>query len=280
MQDELAFAYLLRCRNGSLYAGWTDDLAARLHAHKSGAGARYTRGFGAAGLAWAQLLPGKSEAMRREAALKKLPKAQKEALAAAWQADMRPRLALATPADAADILDVYGWYVRNSTATFACRPPALGAYQAFMAATARACPFLVARGGQGQLLGFAYAHPWHEREAFHWDVETTIYCSPAACGTGTAGPLYTALLALLRAQGYWNAYALIADPNPASEAFHARFGFVCEGRSPRTGYKLGRWVGLSTWALPLKKGRTAPGPVLPPLAGEAAACILQAAQGG
>ena len=51
MQDELAFAYLLRCRNGSLYAGWTDDLAARLHAHKSGAGARYTRGFGAAGLA-------------------------------------------------------------------------------------------------------------------------------------------------------------------------------------------------------------------------------------
>ena len=70
-----------------------------------------------------------------------------------------------------------------------------------------------------------------------------------------------ALLELLRMQGYWNVYALIADPNPASERFHQKFGFTCVGRQPHTAYKFGRWAGLSTWWLPLRKGSAAPAPV-------------------
>ena len=56
--------------------------------------------------------------------------------------------------------------------------------------------------------------------------------------------------------------------------FHARLGFVCQGRCPRTGYKLNRWVGLSTWCRALKKGRAAPAPVAPPPAGQALAALL------
>lgn len=81
-----AWVYMVRCQNGSLYTGWTTDLAARLRAHQRGRGAKYTRAFGALGLAYAQQMPTKSLALRREAALKRLPKAQKEALCAAWQA--------------------------------------------------------------------------------------------------------------------------------------------------------------------------------------------------
>ena len=50
-EKEESWVYMLRCRNGALYTGWTNDLAARLRAHQQGRGARYTRAFGAQGLA-------------------------------------------------------------------------------------------------------------------------------------------------------------------------------------------------------------------------------------
>ena len=81
-----AWVYMIRCQNGSLYTGWTNDLPARVQAHLGGKGAKYTKAFGAVGLAYAQPQPGKSEALKREAALKRLPKTEKEALCAAWAA--------------------------------------------------------------------------------------------------------------------------------------------------------------------------------------------------
>ena len=152
--------------------------------------------------------------------------------------------------------------------------PLFEPYLAEIGAAGQKYPFLIARSGSGALLGYACAHPWGTREAFSWDVETTIYCHPGAVGRGIARPLYAALLEALSVQGVWNAYARIADPNPASERFHARLGFVCQGRCPRTGYKLDRWVGLSTWCRALKKGRAAPAPVAPPPAGQALAALL------
>ena len=71
--------------------------------------------------------------------------------------------------------------------------------------------------------------------------------------------LYRALLEILEQMGFWNVYALVADPNPASERFHEKFGFVCVGREPHTAYKFG-WLGLSRWCLPLRKGNMAPQP--------------------
>ena len=85
-----AFVYMVRCTGGTLYTGWTTDPAARLQAHKSGRGARYTRARGAAAFAYVERCADKRSALRREAALKKLPKAQKELLCTAWQAAGRP----------------------------------------------------------------------------------------------------------------------------------------------------------------------------------------------
>ncbi len=71
----------------------------------------------------------KSAALRREAALKKLTKAQKEALCAEWAEKNLPRLSLATRADAAEILDIYNWYVLHHTATFQVTPSSLPEYE-------------------------------------------------------------------------------------------------------------------------------------------------------
>lgn len=77
--------YLVRCRDGSLYAGCTTDLDRRIAAHNAGTGAKYTRARRPVTLAYARPCEGRSDALRQEAALKKLPKVRKEALAAGWQ---------------------------------------------------------------------------------------------------------------------------------------------------------------------------------------------------
>ena len=81
-----AFVYMVRCTGGTLYTGWTTDPAARLCAHQSGRGAKYTRARGAGGFAYLELCADKRAALRREYALKQLPKAQKELLCRAWSA--------------------------------------------------------------------------------------------------------------------------------------------------------------------------------------------------
>jgi putative endonuclease len=79
--------YLLRCRDGTLYAGATNDLAGRLARHASGKGARYTRSRLPVTLVWSARARGRSGALRREAALKRLSRAEKLALVGAGQED-------------------------------------------------------------------------------------------------------------------------------------------------------------------------------------------------
>lgn len=72
-----AFVYMLRCKDGSLYTGWTNDLEHRLAQHASGKGAKYTRGRGPLELAYAEEVPDKEAALRRECEIKKLKRPQK-----------------------------------------------------------------------------------------------------------------------------------------------------------------------------------------------------------
>ena len=75
-----AFAYLLKCADGTLYAGWTNDPDARLTAHNNGVGAKYTRGRRPVAFAYLEQCNDKRAAMRREAELKRMTRAQKLAL--------------------------------------------------------------------------------------------------------------------------------------------------------------------------------------------------------
>lgn len=81
-----AFVYMLRCKDGSLYTGWTNDLEHRLAMHSSGRGTKYTRGRGPLELVYSEELPDKEAALRRECAIKKLRREQKLALLQTWQA--------------------------------------------------------------------------------------------------------------------------------------------------------------------------------------------------
>lgn len=74
------YAYILRCVDGTYYAGMTSDLARRLAAHLAGKGAKYTRGRGPVMLVWKRLVKDRSAALKLEAAIKRLPRAAKAAL--------------------------------------------------------------------------------------------------------------------------------------------------------------------------------------------------------
>ena len=77
MSDAEAFVYLLRCDDGTLYCGWTNDLERRLRAHSQGTASRYTRNRRPVKLAWFKALGSRSEAMREEARIKRLSRAEK-----------------------------------------------------------------------------------------------------------------------------------------------------------------------------------------------------------
>lgn len=79
---ELWFVYLLRCADGTFYAGITTDLARRVAEHNSGqAGAKYTRARRPVTLVWSEPAPDRSAASRREYAVRRLPRVEKERLA-------------------------------------------------------------------------------------------------------------------------------------------------------------------------------------------------------
>ena len=74
------FCYMVECADGSLYTGWTTDPLRREHQHNQGRGSRYTRQRRPVRLVYVETQPDRSEAMKREIAIKRLSRAKKIAL--------------------------------------------------------------------------------------------------------------------------------------------------------------------------------------------------------
>lgn len=81
-----AYTYILECADGSYYTGWTNDIKKRLAAHNSGKGAKYTRGRTPVILRYLEESADRHLAAQREAAIKKLPRREKEALIQSYMA--------------------------------------------------------------------------------------------------------------------------------------------------------------------------------------------------
>lgn len=78
--DKLCFTYMLRCSDGSLYTGWTNNLKKRVTAHQDGKGGKYTHSHLPVKLVYYETFETRAEAMRREVEVKRLSKAEKEEL--------------------------------------------------------------------------------------------------------------------------------------------------------------------------------------------------------
>jgi phosphinothricin acetyltransferase len=130
-----------------------------------------------------------------------------------------------------------------------------------IASTLRGWPWLVCEY-EGRVAGYAYATSHRVRAAYQWAVDTSVYVDPAFHRRSIGSALYTSLFRILVAQGYFNAYAGITLPNPASVALHEAVGFRLVGVYHKVGYKLGAWHDVGWWQLALQPHRASPPPPL------------------
>jgi phosphinothricin acetyltransferase len=167
----------------------------------------------------------------------------------------------AGPADADRVQAIYAPIVSETAISFETTVPDVPEMRRRIEAQAERYPWLVLESDRS-LLGYAYASSHRTREAYQWCVDVSVYVDPRHQLRGVGRALYAALLDLLRRQGFVNAYAGIALPNPSSVALHESFGFEPVGTYRRVGFKMGRWHDVLWLHLRLLE---APTPEHPPL---------------
>lgn len=158
----------------------------------------------------------------------------------------------AVESDAKALLDIYAPYVENTAITFEYTVPTEAEFQSRIKKVQKRYPYLVAEY-DNKIVGYAYASAFHERAAYDWCVETSIYMEKTFRRSGVGSGLYQTLEAYLRQQGILNMYACIAYPETEDEyltwdsvRFHEKMGFKQTGMFKQSGYKFNRWYN-SLW---------------------------------
>ena len=151
----------------------------------------------------------------------------------------------ATEGDAEEILGIYKPYIENTTITFEYEVPAVEEFRERIRETLEKYPYIVCTY-DGKIIGYAYAHRIWSRAAYQWDVELSVYTDGNYAGNGIGKKLYKILIEILKLQNVVNVYALITYPNENSEKMHNYFGFKKIAVFEKSGYKFGKWIGV-TW---------------------------------
>lgn len=156
----------------------------------------------------------------------------------------------ATMQDTAQLLEIYGPYVKNTAISFEYEVPGVEEFQKRIEKTIQKYPYLIAEE-EHRILGYAYAGAFYGRAAYDWSVETTIYLAPNATKKGVGRLLYETLEARLKEMGIINLYACIAYPDVEDEyldknsaLFHEHMGYTKVGEFHKCGYKFGRWYSM------------------------------------
>ncbi len=164
---------------------------------------------------------------------------------------------LAAEHDAEQIQAIYALVVRGAAISFELEPPTVSEMRQRIIKTLERLPWVVCEHS-GEIRGYAYASLHRTRAAYQWAVDVSVYVHDHARRSGVGSASYGALLKILDIQGYYNAYAGITLPNPASVNFHESMGFQPVGVYRSVGYKLGSWHDVGWWQLTLRE------PILPP----------------
>ena len=155
----------------------------------------------------------------------------------------KTRIRFAESKDCETLLEIYAPFVRESTVTFETEVPSVSEYCQRIQKIMPVYPWIVLEI-DGQIVGYAYAGRQRERAAYNWNAELSVYVHPKHQKSGVGKALYTALLELLKEQGYYNAYACITYPGEQSIGFHKKMEFSEIGIFYHTGFKFGKWLNV------------------------------------
>jgi len=161
-------------------------------------------------------------------------------------------------ADLPALTEIYNHYIAHTATTFETRPKTVADRREwFDLHTGGALRLWVIGPEDGPVIGWAETGRFRPRPAYDTTVEVSVYLRPDAVGQGLGNRLYAALFDSIAAEPLHRAVAVIALPNPASVAFHQRWGFREVGRLPEVGWKFGRFWDTGLFCRPLQAGSPA-----------------------
>ena len=150
--------------------------------------------------------------------------------------------------DAAQLCEIYNHYVRDTVITFELDERSKKDFEKEILETTVKFPYLVAVQNDN-ILGYAYANAWREREAYKNTVESSIYMNPEFTSRGIGYHLYLNLVNTLKTQGVHSVIAGISLPNVTSVRLHEKIGFHKVAHFREVGYKFNKWVDIGYWEL-------------------------------
>ena len=154
-----------------------------------------------------------------------------------------------TVEDAADICEIYNYYIENTAITFETEPVSVEAMeQKIRKLTAAGFPYYVATVDH-RIAGYYYLSEWNYRSAYSMTLEVTIYLHPDQTGKGFGSLLFAHLLQHLDRKKIHALIAGIYIPNDESVRLHEKFGFKQVSFMKEIGWKFGQWRDVGHWQL-------------------------------
>ena len=168
---------------------------------------------------------------------------------------------LATADDAEELLDIYRYYVEKTAITYEYEVPTVSEFKSRIEKVLEDFPYLVVEevssgndtenAGNIRIVGYAYASKFHERAAYQWCVEMSIYLDKDCKRNGLGRALYEELEKRLKDMGILNLYSCIGYPEKEDEyltydsvRFHEKMGYKLIGHFHKCGFKFGKWYDM------------------------------------
>ena len=142
--------------------------------------------------------------------------------------------------DTSSLVNIYKPYVEKTAITFEYDVPTVEQFRDRIKKITKKFPYLVAEE-DGEILGYAYAMSFHERIAYQWTVEVSVYLAENIRGKGVGKKLYLQLEELLKNQGIKTLTACITYPGSGSIEFHEKLNFEKVAHFKKVGFKLDAW---------------------------------------
>lgn len=138
--------------------------------------------------------------------------------------------------DAKAITDIYNHYILNSVASFETEALSHETMEKRIIEISSNFPYYVCEI-DGNIVGYCYAHPWKERVAYKYTLETTVYIAPNQTHKGIGKTLMETLINSCKEQKFHSIIACITGNNKASIALHEKLGFKKVSHFEQVGYK-------------------------------------------
>lgn len=142
--------------------------------------------------------------------------------------------------DIAKCLEIYNYYVVNTNISFEEEALSLEKFETRVENITKSYPYIVACEGE-RVVGYAYLDRFHERSAYRYTADLSIYVDKNFSGCGIGGKLLCEIERLGRESGIINIISLIVADNAPSIAFHKKHGFFECGTMESVGLKFGKW---------------------------------------